>query len=420
MPVGGVSWYEAAAFAKFAGKSLPTIYHWARAAGIQNARYVVPESNLEGTGPRPVGTARGISLGGVSDLAGNVREWCFNEAGRGKEQRFILGGGWSDPTYAFVDAYAQRPMDRSPINGIRLARYAPGDANLARASDPIPRAFTDYSREKPVSDAVFAGFRQLFDYDATPLDAKVELRDSTSEDWNAERVSFNAAYGGERMSAWLFLPKRGRPPYQTVVFFPGSGVINTAQSTNTLDPRVSFVPKSGRAVVLPIFKSTFERGDSLKSDVPTNSIFWRDHVVMWVKDYRRTLDYLSTRAEFDTTKFAYFGFSWGGNMGAIIPAVEPRIKASVLTVAGFTMERSRPEVDPLHYLPRVRTPVIMLNGRHDFFFPMETAQEPFYQLIGSPAEHKRYIVYEGGHDVPRTQLIAESLAWLDKYLGPVR
>jgi formylglycine-generating enzyme required for sulfatase activity len=31
-PVSGVSWYEAAAYAEFAGKSLPTVYHWYRAA----------------------------------------------------------------------------------------------------------------------------------------------------------------------------------------------------------------------------------------------------------------------------------------------------------------------------------------------------------------------------------------------------
>ena len=31
-PVGGVSWYEAAAYAEFAGKSLPTVAHWQRAA----------------------------------------------------------------------------------------------------------------------------------------------------------------------------------------------------------------------------------------------------------------------------------------------------------------------------------------------------------------------------------------------------
>jgi formylglycine-generating enzyme required for sulfatase activity len=418
MPVGGVSWYEAAAFAKFAGKSLPTIYHWARVANVGFARFVVPLSNLEGSRPLPTGTPRGISIAGVSDLAGNVREWCINDAGRG--QRFILGGGWSDPRYAFVDAYAQPPMDRSAINGIRLAKYDAADASIAVASLAIPRAFTDYTRERPVSDAAFAGFLPLFEYDPRALDAKIEVRDSTAEDWVVEKVSFAAAYGGERLAAWIYLPKAGRPPYQTVVFFPGSNAIGAAPYTGTLPPVMSFVPPSGRVAVYPIYKSTHERTDSLRSDIPDQSIFWRDHVVMWVKDYRRTLDYLSTRADIDTTKFAYFGFSWGGYMGGIIPAVEKRIKASMLYVAGLTMERGRPEVEPINYLPRIKSPVLMLNGKYDFFFPSETAQKPFFQFLGTPAPDKKWILYEGGHDVPRTDLIRESLAWLDTYLGPVR
>ena len=418
MPVGGVSWFEAAAFAKFAGKSLPTIYHWARAASAFNSKYVVPFSNLEASGPLPTGIPRGISVGGVSDMAGNVREWCINNAGGG--QRFILGGGWSDAKYAFVDAYAQPPMDRSAINGIRLALYEPADTSVALASRPILRAFTDYTRERPVSNAVYEGFALQFDYDPIPLDARVEARDSTPEDWVREKVSFTAAYGGERMSAWILLPRNAKPPYQTVVMFPGSGVIGAAPFTGEPSPIMSFIPSGGRAVVYPIYKSTHERSDSLRSDIPDPSIFWRDHVVMWVKDYRRTLDYLGTRADIDTTKFAYFGFSWGGNMGGIIPAVEKRIKASMLYVAGLTMERGRPEVDPINYLPRITSPVLMLNGKYDFFFPSETAQKPFFEFLGTPAPDKKWILYEGGHDVPRTDLIRESLAWLDKYLGPVR
>jgi dienelactone hydrolase len=418
LPVGGVSWYEAAAYAKFAGKSLPTIYHWARAASAWNSKYVVPLSNLDGNQPLPTGTARGVSVASISDLAGNVREWCLNDAGRG--QRFILGGGWSDPRYAFVDAYAQPPMDRSAINGIRLVLYDPTDTVVAQASQPIPRAFTDYRRERPVSDAVYAGFVRQFDYDPAPLDAQVEVRDSTPEDWIAEKVSFNAAYGGERMLAWVYLPRNATPPYQTVVLFPGSGAIGASPTTAQQSPILTFAVPSGRAVVYPVYKSTHERGDSLRSDIPDQSIFWRDHVVMWVKDFRRTLDYLGTRAEVDTSKFAYFGFSWGGYMGGIIPAVEPRIKASMLYVAGLTMERGRPEVEPINHLPRISTPVLMLNGKYDFFFPLETAQKPFFEFLGTPAEHKQWIVYEGGHDVPRTELIKQSLAWLDRYLGPVR
>ncbi len=419
-PVSGVSWYEAAAYARFAKKSLPTVFHWAHAASIGLSKFIVPLSNLEGKGPLPVGTLRGVALGGVSDMAGNVREWCLNASESG--DRFILGGGWSDPKYAFTDAYAQPPMNRAEINGIRLALYGDHDSGLAKASATLPHAFTDYAKEKPVTDAMFASFPRVFDYDPVALNAKVESRDTTSDGYNVERVSFDAAYGKEREYAWVYTPKQGRPPYQSIVFFPGSGVIGAAASTSSraLDSRASWALQTGRAVVVPIYKSTFERSDSLHSDIPDQSIFWRDHVVMWVKDYKRTLDYLSTRKDFDSTRFVYEGLSWGGNMAPLVLASEPRLKAAILYVAGLTMERGRPEVDPFNYLPRVRQPVLMLNGRYDFFFPVRSAQEPFFRNLGAPAADRKYIVYEGGHDVPRTELIREGIAWLDKYVGPVK
>ena len=37
-PVAGISWYEAAAFAEFTGKRLPTVAHWQRAVGPTNFR----------------------------------------------------------------------------------------------------------------------------------------------------------------------------------------------------------------------------------------------------------------------------------------------------------------------------------------------------------------------------------------------
>ncbi|MCL7974010.1 MAG: formylglycine-generating enzyme family protein, partial [marine benthic group bacterium] len=51
-PVGGVSWYEAAAYACFAGMSLPTVYHWYAAADPFSSNHVVPLSNY-GNGPAP-------------------------------------------------------------------------------------------------------------------------------------------------------------------------------------------------------------------------------------------------------------------------------------------------------------------------------------------------------------------------------
>jgi dienelactone hydrolase len=53
-------------------------------------------------------------------------------------------------------------------------------------------------------------------------------------------------------------------------------------------------------------------------------------MIQQIKDFRRCVDYLETRLDIDSKKFAFYGISWGGRFGAIIPAVEPRLKASVL------------------------------------------------------------------------------------------
>jgi formylglycine-generating enzyme required for sulfatase activity len=58
-PVAGVSWYEAAAYAEFAGKSLPTIYHWNHAASPRWTSWIVPLSNVGGNGPAAVGKPAG-------------------------------------------------------------------------------------------------------------------------------------------------------------------------------------------------------------------------------------------------------------------------------------------------------------------------------------------------------------------------
>ncbi|HEY6938668.1 MAG TPA: bifunctional serine/threonine-protein kinase/formylglycine-generating enzyme family protein, partial [Terriglobales bacterium] len=70
-PVGGVSWYEAAAYARYAGKRLPTIYEWRLAAGGGIFSDILNLSNFGTKGPAAVGTYAGIGPYGTYDMAGN-------------------------------------------------------------------------------------------------------------------------------------------------------------------------------------------------------------------------------------------------------------------------------------------------------------------------------------------------------------
>jgi len=414
-PVGGVSWYEAAAYAEFAGKSLPTVYHWFAATPSSDVAYEYTRtSNFDLAGPTKVGSRQDLGQYGTFDLAGNVREWCWNDAG-GK--RYILGGAWSEPRYLFLEPIAMPAWDRTVTNGFRCARYkAPLSEALAA---PAPSACRDYSKEKPVADAVFQIYKSLYAYDRGELNAKVEGVDDSSEYWRREKVSFNAAYGNERVVAHLFLPKNASPPYQVVIHFPGVWALYTDSSDDLYlaSEMVDFVIRSGRALVFPVLKDTFER--RVKSG-PSGPNAGREQSIQRSKDLGRTIDYLATRSDIDARKIAYQGLSWGASKGPVMTAVEERFRVSILVAGGLPNSHQPPELDAVNFAPRTRIPVLMLNGREDYVYPLETSQYPLFRLLGAPEKDKRHVVFDSGHTPPRQALIKETLDWLDKYLGPVQ
>jgi eukaryotic-like serine/threonine-protein kinase len=414
-PVTGVSWYEAAAYAKSMGKSLPTVRHWIRAAGTDFAAVIAPLSNLQGSGPAAVGSFAGMGPFGTYDMAGNAREWTLNASG---SLRYILGAAWTDPPYMFTYANRQLPFDRSAINGIRLADY-PGGLP-ADAAKPVEALVRDYTREKPVSAEVFEVYRRRFSYDPSALDAKVEALSNPPPNTRAEKITIKAAYGQGGMPVYLYLPESGTPPYQPVIYFPGSTAIvlpvfNPPASTN-------FVVKSGRALVVPVYRGTFERQDGLASTWPDTSRRYSEYLANWVQDVGRTIEYLETRRDLDMNRLSYYGTSWGGRLGAIIPAVEPKFKAVILASAGLASGTARAEVDQINFVTHVRQPVLMLNGRFDAIEPVETAQRPLFELLGTPKDQKKWVVFEDDHAMPAhlNELSREAMAWLDRYVGSVK
>ncbi len=414
-PVGGVSWYEAAAYAEFAGKSLPTAYHWLYAGDTGPFSDVLRFGNFGGRGPETTLQHRALGQFGTFDMAGNVQEWSSTAIG---DLRYTLGGAWNTPSYAGIGAHdAQPPLERKAYFGFRCVRYVSPVPNSLRGT--VVYFANDRRNDKPVDDQTFKIFQRLLEYDRSVLNPMLEGVEESAY-WRLENISFLAAYNGERVSAHLYLPKNAGPPYQLVVFMGGVDILSDRHPYDeaTASLLFGFLLRSGRAVLVPGYKGTLERGPMPGPEGPNQ---WRDMNVAWSKDFRRSIDYLETRPDIDLGHLAFGGVSMGAQMAPFLVALEPRIKTAVL-VSGGTHRKRPPEVDAWNYAPRMTAPVLMINGRADFIQPVERTQLPLLRAFGTPAKDKKQILLDGGHLSPVAQpdLIKAYLDWLDHYLGPVQ
>lgn len=416
-PVTGVSWFEASAYAKFAGKSLPTMAQWYEDAPPDDAEYTVPVSNISGSSAASVGTYQGVGPFGTFDMIGNAREWVANLVDG--DARLILGGSWMSPIYLSMSPEALTPYDRAAGNGFRCVLNT--DPMPMEATAPVRRVSRDFSKVKPVSDEVFRAYGLLYAYAKSPLNAKSEGIVHETTDWREEKVSFDAAYNGERMSAYLFLPKRAKAPYQTILFFPSARVMFLPPDSNELGDVKFFdyILQSGRAVIYPVYEDTYER--RMKYTLPGAS----QAITMttdWYKDAARSLDYLDTRPDIDHQAMAYLGVSMGSAAGVIIvPMLQDRLKTAIFLDGGYFMDTPPPGGDQADFARRLKIPVLMVNGRYDYTFPLDKAQNPLFQMLGTPTNEKSHVVLDTPHDVTeqRTVLVKTTLDWLDRYLGRV-
>ncbi len=210
----------------------------------------------------------------------------------------------------------------------------------------------------------------------------------------------------------LYLPVNTAPPYQTVVYWPGWDTFWLDAIDEYFVKKMDFIVKSGRAVAFPVYKGTFGAGRMGRFNTPT----YRDNTIDTVKDLQRAIDYLASRDDIDSDALAFFGYSWGGVTGPIALAQERRLALGVIYIGMLPPLWKTPEVDPIHALPRIDVPMLMLSGEFDVMVPVENARR-YFDLIGTDEKNKRHVVTLGGHFVPRVVLIRETLDFMDEHFG---
>jgi len=418
-PVTGVSWYEAAAYAESVGKRLPTVCHWDAAIDMDNAGFFITESNFSGH-LAPVGSHPGaLNRFGLYDMAGNAREWCFNATG---DQRFTLGEAADGSTHYFSLLDPRPPFDRDLGNGFRCIKTmgAPVPEEFDRPLPPLSSIQSPLP--EPFSEEVWKTWLSFLSYPKAPLAARTEMADDSVPYWRLEKVTFTAAYGGERMLAYLFLPRHIPPPYQSVVFWPGGSAVIMASSENGRNlpygSYFDYLVKDGRAVLYPILKGTFERGGTPGGNPIEIISRWfgsNDMPAMQAKDISRSIDYLQSRPDIAGDKIGFLAFSWGAFMGPLPCACDSRIKVGVLVGAGLALPTTA------NWARRVTIPIQMDNGRFDYS-PVETSQVPLFNAFATPPVHKRHLLWNSDHGISgfEKEVIAKNLEWYDTYLGPVR
>jgi dienelactone hydrolase len=297
--------------------------------------------------------------------------------------------------------------------------------------------FLGLTQAAGAADNSIDDLKAMFDYDAKqPLDLQERLlheRDGVK----VFDISYASPKGG-RVPAYLVTPT-GKGPFAGLVF----GHWGPGNRTEFL-PEATLYARAGAVSLLidyPWVRPAPWRKQLKGADDPEV-----DHqaFVQAVIDLRRGFDLLTARADVDPKRLAYVGHSYGAQWGAILSAVDLRLKGCVL-MGGIPDQAAiyRDNDDPavveyrattpkekqeaylksgertaaVRYVPHAAAPLLFQFARYERYFD-KAAMDRYYKAAREPKEVKWY---DTGHELNDPQALLDRSAWLsDKIrLGPI-
>ncbi len=281
----------------------------------------------------------------------------------------------------------------------------------------------------------------------TPLNPKV-VAVLDREGYRIEKVLYESR-PGHHVTANLYVPKTGKPPYPAILIPSGHSANAKAADYNqacgilaathgmaalAYDPigqgeRVQLLDDKGK----PVVGSTTEH---TLADIGARLVGWgAASYRIW--DGIRSIDYLASRPEVDPQRLGCTGCSGGGTLTSYLMATDERILAAAPSCYVTSLERLFATIGPqdgeqnvaaqvalgiehADYLAlRAPRPTLLLTATGDFF-DISGAWTTFreakraYSILGFP-ERVSLAEFPGGHGYPPAQRTA-MLRWMRRWL----
>lgn len=415
-PVQGISWFEARAYAKYRGLSLPNIFQWLDAAQLSGFTAKLPDikgSNYNSNKPREVEYKVNNKM--LPNIAGNVREWVNNS--HGNDRRAILGGSYENNEYTFNSFYSLSPFDRSIQNGLRLVKNF---SNETTSNDElvVQHIKRNFSLEKNVSDEVFEVYKSQFDYPNAELKVKLVEVASSDKKYRIEKFEIPTPYKSEeKLYGYIITSKKFENMSKPIIEFPSAGAIfNDKLNINNSLKSKKYLLDEGFSIIVPVYYNTWDRDKTIKHWWPDETEEYKNTIVKIGKDFKRVIDYLETRENLDIKSLSYMGYSWGSVTSNILLAIENRVTSAAIFVGGLMLQKSRREIESHLYVRRIKIPILHIVGKLDGIFEFEDSFIPWNELLGTNEKDKTTIVLENvGHGLPQDLMIENHLKFLKKY-----
>ncbi len=291
-----------------------------------------------------------------------------------------------------------------------------------------------------------AELAELFEYDgAVALDVN-EISSVERDGARIRDITFASPVSG-RVTAYVVEPlSREHRPVTTKRRYAGIvfGHWGPGNRTEFL-PEATLYARAGAVSVLVDYPWKRPAPWWSAADGPNEPEKERELYRQAVIDLRRAIDLLRLREDVDPARIAYVGHSYGAQWGAILSAVDDRVKAAVLMAGipdtacitlgnqdpGFVAYcNSLPEgalkryleiievFDPVRYVPHAApTPLFFQFARLERDF----TEDEMRRYAAAASEPKSVIWYDTGHELNDPMALVDRAAWLRERvrIGPV-